>query len=445
LYYRVFDGTSWGAVNTVTAGILPNTVKQISSDSDSANTAYMAYLANGNQGALKVARFASSGTFEVIETADSTLNHWLPAITITQGDVIEIYSLANNKVYLTKKIYDAWEVPSNPYKDPEYAPDELTAATRLSASLWSEGAAPDKSIIYDGATINLLEVRNKYGSTYEIPGEPSSNNSVDIKYKLSKRATIKIEIVDYDGNTLIRSTGDLTKNKGTYSWSPSWTWENKPDSYKVTAYYRSGSNWRTGDIVLGFVQADKLIRTVEGWSPNMYTRAEKSSLGTDYSIFKFRYLYWDNSVYNPDQGTPRLDLLKSRAQETTGFKGKFVTEFRRAENGYDAVGSSCVPLAWNSNLPNPQREVKEIGCPGDQDEEFEIFTQDEELMTVVTGSDPTNISSKNGYFSEVTFKKRSPGTTVNLTMEFELEEYIGDFPFGDWFDVIEATKQTEVV
>lgn len=234
------------------------------------------------------------------------------------------------------------------------------------------------------------------------------------------------------------------KSAGTYTWSPSWTWKSTVDSYRVVAYYKSGSSYIKSDEARGFVQADKITQNVGGWTPNMYTRATKSALGTDYSIFNFKFWYWDNSVYNPDQGTSRLDLLKSRTGEVPGFKGSFVTEFRRAQNGYDAAywnGVACIIYAWNGNLPNPQREVEENDCFGGN-EEFEVFTYDDELMTVVTGSDPTNVDTNSGYFSEVTMFKRSPGTTVNLTMEYELEECTF---CGDSFDIVDATKQTEVV
>ncbi len=108
--YRIFNGTVWGSTNTVSAGISANTVKQISSgtvnvmSSSGEITAYVAFLASGNQGTLKVAVFSSNGNFLGIETADSTIVHWLPSISVTGDGIMHVYSLYNNVIYDTQKI-----------------------------------------------------------------------------------------------------------------------------------------------------------------------------------------------------------------------------------------------------------------------------------------------------------------------------------------------------
>ncbi len=107
--YRIFNGTAWGSTNVVSAGISTNSVKQISSGTVNIGfrggemTAYVAFLANGNQGTLKLAVFSSAGTFRGIETADSTITHWLPSVSITGDGTVHVYSLYNNIIYDTKK------------------------------------------------------------------------------------------------------------------------------------------------------------------------------------------------------------------------------------------------------------------------------------------------------------------------------------------------------
>ena len=109
IYYRIFDGSSWGSVNTISAGISTNTVKQISSDtvdlghSHGSMTAYVAFLASGNQGILKVAKFSTTGSFQGIETADTTQWHWTPATSVSADGVLHIYTMDDGTIYDTIK------------------------------------------------------------------------------------------------------------------------------------------------------------------------------------------------------------------------------------------------------------------------------------------------------------------------------------------------------
>ncbi|MGI0016909.1 MAG: sialidase family protein, partial [Nitrososphaera sp.] len=149
LYYRVYNGTTWGSVNTVSAGIAANTPKQISSgtvDPHFANgtsiKAYVSYLSGGNQGTLKVARF-SDGLFEATETADSTLVHWLPSISVTRDNRLHIYSLYGGVIYDTMRNDTAWSPPIAPYGVSYESPDHLTAQIAGISStgvMWRSGS-----------------------------------------------------------------------------------------------------------------------------------------------------------------------------------------------------------------------------------------------------------------------------------------------------------------
>lgn len=299
-------------------------------------------------------------------------------------------------------------------------------------------------------TINVTKVRNHYNNTYEIPGEPGQSNTVDVEYVIGIPSIVKIDIIDDANGSIVNSTGDMEKNPGTYAWNATWTWKNTPDSYAVRSYFKSGSSYILNDEIRGFVQADKITQgSSSDYSPNMYTRGVRSVINEDYDKFEFRYWYWDNTHnQNPDQGTTRLNNLVNLIQEGS-FPGKLETEFRRNIDGFDAgipSGTACIPLSWNSNLPNPQAEVEESVCTWPNDnEEVEIFTHDEESIQVNSGSDPS-YEYIEGYFSEFTVFKKNKGTSVELAMEFEAEKCNNPFDSNcTTFEITEATKQTEVV
>ncbi|MGI0012980.1 MAG: sialidase family protein, partial [Nitrososphaera sp.] len=156
LFYRVFNGTTWGSEQTISGtGLAMWTRKQLSSSfSDTDLKAYVAYtnvtLTNG--GILKVARFFDNGTFEGIETADSSLRHYLPNILPVYNGDININSIANDKIYNTRKFAGSWESPFNPYGTTFNNPDELTATTVLegeNAALWKEGTSSPYNIMFE--------------------------------------------------------------------------------------------------------------------------------------------------------------------------------------------------------------------------------------------------------------------------------------------------------
>lgn len=154
LSYRVFDGTStWSNVQTTTgANMTVNSIKQISSDSDNTNSPYVAYLTGGNSGALKVARWTNTGTFQSFETADSTMSHKLPSITIPDDNIVRIYTLSNSRIYVTQKINGAvWNSPVDAFGISwtfDAPPDELTAAVKSSAGLWLEQGDNELDVWY---------------------------------------------------------------------------------------------------------------------------------------------------------------------------------------------------------------------------------------------------------------------------------------------------------
>ncbi|MGI0015068.1 MAG: hypothetical protein ACREBU_16750, partial [Nitrososphaera sp.] len=309
-YRTLYQGT-WQTFKTTNGANMLQTYKQISADSDGSAAAYVAFTATSgsNSAALKVAKWTTGNpsVSPTISLVGSTLSHSLPSVSATASHIY-IHTLASGKIYRTDNSGGTWGTPTNPFGTSFSSPNSLTSAVSYPAVVWTEGSSSPYTIRYGGILIDLTEVRNKYGSVYEIPGEPSNSNTVDIKYVISAPGKIKIDIVDDATGSAIATTNELTRSVGTYTWSPIWPWKSTPDSYRVVAYWKDGfSTFVIDENIKGFVQADKLAcsNCVDGWSPNMYTRAERGSshLGSDYTKFKFYYWYWDNSVYNPDQGT----------------------------------------------------------------------------------------------------------------------------------------------
>ena len=102
----------------------------------------MAFATGGNSGTLKVATWTNAGGSPSIQTADSSLSHALPSISITFDNIIHIFSIANSKVYETKKIGSTWQTPSNPLGTTFNSLDMLTSATSDSYALWKENSGP---------------------------------------------------------------------------------------------------------------------------------------------------------------------------------------------------------------------------------------------------------------------------------------------------------------
>lgn len=141
LTYRMFDGTNWGSEQTTSgAGMATNSVKQISSVSDTSNAPYVAYLSGGLSGTLKVARWTNTGTFQTFETADSSLSHSLPSMTVTSDNNIHIYTISGGKIYETRK-GSIWGTPTLPFGSSFSSVNSLTSGYAETAALWTEGTS----------------------------------------------------------------------------------------------------------------------------------------------------------------------------------------------------------------------------------------------------------------------------------------------------------------
>lgn len=148
--YRVFDGSTWGSEITVSSiGATANTLKHVSADSDGVQKAYVAYLTGGNSGSIKIAKWNYTGSWLGTETADSTLSHTLPSITITADGVIHVYSLSGNRVYDTKKVLNSWQAPVNPFGTTFTSPAQLTAGSGYPMALWIEGSSSPFNLRFD--------------------------------------------------------------------------------------------------------------------------------------------------------------------------------------------------------------------------------------------------------------------------------------------------------
>jgi hypothetical protein len=155
LTYRVFSGGSWGTEQTTSgSGMSASTVKQISSDSDSTQSTYVAYLTGGNSGTLKVARWTNTGSFNTFETVNSGASFALPSITITTKDsMVHVYAINknNNNVWETDKVSTSWVHPSrNQFSTGTFTADQLTSGFSYAVTLWVENTTPN-NLVYGQA------------------------------------------------------------------------------------------------------------------------------------------------------------------------------------------------------------------------------------------------------------------------------------------------------
>ncbi len=148
LFYRVFNGSTWGSEQSISStGMQSSTRKQLSSIyHEGDGKSYIAYtnVTTSSGGILKLVRFFGNGTFDGLETADSALRHYTPNILPTHNGDININSIANAKIYNTRKFAGSWEAPFNPYGTSFNNPDDLTATTVLNgknAAIWKEGTS----------------------------------------------------------------------------------------------------------------------------------------------------------------------------------------------------------------------------------------------------------------------------------------------------------------
>jgi hypothetical protein len=153
LQYSVYSSSnsSWHNLVTLTGtGMTANATKQISADSNTTKAAYVAYVTGNASGTLKVARWSSNGAFNSFETANSTLSHALPSITITRDNVIRIYTLASGIIYETDKVGSTWLASANPFGQGWCCSrDQLTSGILYPVALWRElGAFSQFNLMY---------------------------------------------------------------------------------------------------------------------------------------------------------------------------------------------------------------------------------------------------------------------------------------------------------
>lgn len=204
-YYRIFDGSTWGSIlNTGSGTVQANTIKQISIDSDSTNTPYLAYVSGGNTGSLKLVKWTNQGTSPAVETADSTLSHSLPSITITADDAIRVYSLSNSKVYETVKSEGAWQTPGNPFGTSFSSPEQLTAAISYPGALWIEGSnirfdsVPDEVLANQHALI--IEELDQIGLTLnQTTITPALVDDINATLSSLEDVAIELQNLGFDG------------------------------------------------------------------------------------------------------------------------------------------------------------------------------------------------------------------------------------------------------
>jgi hypothetical protein len=147
--YRIYNGSSWGSVQTLSGtGLSANSIKQLSADSNSTGHAFLAYPSGGTSGSLKVARFANStGSNLAIDTADSTLSHSLASLMSTGVDTLFVYSISSGRIYATQYFNGTWIAPTN-YILPDLSTlDQLTVAHKYPVLLVREGATAPHSLM----------------------------------------------------------------------------------------------------------------------------------------------------------------------------------------------------------------------------------------------------------------------------------------------------------
>ncbi|WP_148701804.1 sialidase family protein [Candidatus Nitrososphaera evergladensis] len=213
-YYRTYDGTSWSAVSVTSgAGMANPSIKQISSDGDSLQTVYVAYLTGGNSGSLKIAKWYGNGTFQSFETADSTLSHALPSLTTTEYDVIHAYSLSGGKVYDTRNVDGSWLAPLNPFGTSFTSPDQLTSAISKAAALWEEGTSSPWDL--------RIGVNPEWDSStgYQVSTDTNNQNEPTIAVRTTNASQIVVGANNINRSTDVLNCTIYQSQNGGTTWS----------------------------------------------------------------------------------------------------------------------------------------------------------------------------------------------------------------------------------
>lgn len=141
LFYRIYDGSSWGSTSSVSGVSSANSIKHISSTSDNSTQGYVAFLSSGNSGSLKTARFTSSGTYAETTIINSTKSHTLPSATLSSVDsrkYVHIFSISGGEVWDNRIVpngtWDTWR-PFIGFS----SPDQLASSIDYRGVVWKEG------------------------------------------------------------------------------------------------------------------------------------------------------------------------------------------------------------------------------------------------------------------------------------------------------------------
>jgi cytoskeletal protein RodZ len=237
LYYRVFNGTSWSSVRTITGtGMATSTFKQLSSAAadNSHQAAYIAYTnVTSTGGILKVAKFAVNGTFLSAETADSTLRHNLPSIFARANGDLVMLSVANGKVYETRKDDGVWQIPFNPFGTSFTSLDQLSGATVMDdtvAALWRESTGSPYNVRFD-----LIENRI-IAKNVAAQNSPLKDDYFAGERRVFASSGNVLFAFYYNGSQILYKTSTDIGN--TWSISPTSTGTGTLNPNNSTSYYR---------------------------------------------------------------------------------------------------------------------------------------------------------------------------------------------------------------
>lgn len=163
LYYRVFDGSSWGSLHSVssgTTGLPSNAVKHVSSDSDASQNAWVTYPSSWNSGNVMMAQWTNTGTFFTIfaSTTGSFWSYSLPRLVINPVDnILRVFaiispSLGNSAVaevapancVTCSTIYSTGDTGTSPY------PNQLVAAVKYPSHMFVQNSGNVNTIKFNG-------------------------------------------------------------------------------------------------------------------------------------------------------------------------------------------------------------------------------------------------------------------------------------------------------
>lgn len=306
LDYKIYNGSTWNGTFVGSIGMSANTTKQISSGTldlhavNGTKSAFVAYLTGGNTGTLKTARFSGNGTFAAIETAESTLSHSLPSVTVAPDSIVRVYSLSGGVIYDTARNETGWETPTADYGYDFYSPDQLTAQVGghgATGVLWRGGSSPPFTLTFAGRVAGTI------GTTTFL-----SSPSVSDYYEGEKRVVrsgSSLFAFYYDGSTIAYRQSSNNGN----------TWGNQFNLGTGTIasdYYR----WTIQTTTIGGIKyIAVLYYTISGSNTNFY--ALRGVVGTTSISFGSPTLLF--SVGNVAACNPGTCAAATASIDTNGY------------------------------------------------------------------------------------------------------------------------------